>query len=227
MVGEERHICSGVHMPRTQDPAWAAYTTAVEKSENRNGIPVTLQGWKCIFCGSAFWNRDLKRVLFHVSCDAALCSKITPCSIQKVPEAVRTAARAQLVANATTKERGEKRKAQSAGAADEADHGRAVQTRLRGKTVEKTECDNAVSDFFDGCGIPHAKVFYVLLFSNNRYRIRKNNCARFHHHRCRRRHHHHQRLDHQKPMPRPAPTPHPSSMPRATTCRPSKPAIPR
>ena len=147
-------------MPRVENPAWEEHTAAVDKQEQKAGILVVVKGWKCNYCSKSFWNRQLDRLLGHLSCDKALCSKIQPCSVAAVPEEVRDAIRSELAVKANVNASAAKRKAQSADVenAGDAERARLVQGRLRHQTVEVCQVNAALSDFFDGLGIAHSKV---------------------------------------------------------------------
>ena len=124
-----------------------------------------MKNWKCNHCKGSFWNISLERLFEHLTCLSILCtSGILPCDIQLVPEQTRTHARSFLALQREKKQSGEKREAQSNDVeeADDRDRTEKVQSKLREKTVEACEVDNALSDWFDGLGVAHAKVSLTL-----------------------------------------------------------------
>jgi hypothetical protein len=80
----------------------------------------------------------------------------------KVPPDVRRAVTAELVVKDTAQQNTVKRKAVDKIIIEEEDKGRAktvcIQQTMRHKTIEASEVDSALSDFFDGLGIAHEKI---------------------------------------------------------------------
>jgi len=153
-------------MPKSADPAWEEHTSETSKVVEKAGIDTTVKGWVCNHCDETVWNRNLQRLLCHLSGDAERCvgERITPCT--KVEQDVRDEMAARLDAKAAVKAGNTKRKSELNELADEADGERAtlVQSRMvRGKPAEVIEVNGALSDMFDGLGIAHNKVDHPLL----------------------------------------------------------------
>ena len=68
-------------MPHKGDPAWHAHTTEATKEDLKAGIPVMVKGWKCKHCSKDFWNKDVTRLMSHLSgqggCSIEQCSEVT------------------------------------------------------------------------------------------------------------------------------------------------------
>ena len=80
-------------MPKAADPAWEEHTSETSKVVEKAGIDTTVKGWVCNHCGVKIWNRDLQRLLCHLSGDADRCKgeRITACA--KVEQDVRETGR--------------------------------------------------------------------------------------------------------------------------------------
>ena len=149
-------------MPPAADPMWGKHAKETTKEEAKAGIMVTVKGWKCNHCSKSFWNKDLKRLLAHLSGDASVCTTAELCSEATMPisEETKAGCKAKLAMKAAKKTEKRAREAESASAqaADERERAENIQSRLKNKTVEACEVDGALSDVFDGLGLAHNKV---------------------------------------------------------------------